>query len=406
MNSINVSPWSGRLLILAGILLSAFNLRTAVTSLTPILDTLGAHFGFGPAVMGVFGMVPTASFALFGVFTPVISRRLGLIPTALLSMLLAAIGLLLRAYALETWHLLAASAIALAGMGIGNVVLPPLVKRYFPLRIGAMSMSYITMLQMGTVMPALAAVPLTAHFGWPSALGVWSLTAAVAAAIWIVVLLQKNDVPKMQLRNISTEPAPKLQVWRSSLAWGLMFMFGMTSLISYAVFTWLPLFMIESGASPEYAGVLLGIFAGLGLFSGVFMPWAAERMPNPYALVLACVLAYAVAIPALLIAPMSYPVLWVVILGLGPSTFPLALTLINLRTKTATGSTALSGFAQGTGYLLSCAGPFLFGVLRALSDGWYLPFLFLSVCVMIMAIGAWFVCKPQFLEDNPRVFKA
>src|SRR5690554_7604302 len=92
MNSINVSPWSGRLLILAGILLSAFNLRTAVTSLTPILDTLGAHFGFGPAVMGVFGMVPTASFALFGVFTPVISRRLGLIPTALLSMLLAAIG--------------------------------------------------------------------------------------------------------------------------------------------------------------------------------------------------------------------------------------------------------------------------------------------------------------------------
>src|SRR5690554_516999 len=150
-----------------------------------------------------------------------------------------------------------------------------------------------------------------------------------------------------------------------------MLMFGMTSLISYAIFTWLPLFMIESGASPEYAGVLLGIFAGLGLFSGVFMPWAAERMRNPYILVLACVLAYAVAIPALLIAPMSYPVLWVVILGLGPSTFPLALTLINLRTKTATGSTALSGFAQGTGYLLSCTGPFLFGCCGQLVTAGY-----------------------------------
>src|SRR5690554_7004760 len=115
MNSIKISPWSGRILILAGILLSAFNLRTAVTSLTPILDILGAHFEFGPAVMGVFGMVPTAAFALFGVLTPLISRRLGLIPTALVSMLLAAAGLLLRAYAAETWHLLAASAIALAG---------------------------------------------------------------------------------------------------------------------------------------------------------------------------------------------------------------------------------------------------------------------------------------------------
>ena len=66
----------------------------------------------------------------------------------------------------------------------------------------------------------------------------------------------------------------------------------------------------------------------------------------------------------------------------------------------------MSGFAQGTGYLLSCTGPFLFGVFRAMSDGWVVPFLFLSVCVVIMAIGGWFICKPQYLEDNPKVFKA
>ena len=406
MNSIKISPWSGRILILAGILLSAFNLRTAVTSLTPILDILGAHFEFGPAVMGVFGMVPTAAFALFGVLTPLFSRRLGLIPTALVSMLLAAAGLLLRAYAAETWHLLAASAIALAGMGIGNVVLPPLVKRYFPLRIGVMSMSYITVLQLGTVLPALAAVPLTAQYGWPTALGVWSLMAMLAAAIWIGVLLQKNDLPQLKSTSEPTEPVVKIQAWRSSIAWGLMLMFGMTSLISYAVFTWLPLFMIEAGASPEYAGVLLAIFASLGLLSGFLMPWAAERMRNPYILVLICVLAYAVSFPALLISNMSYHVLLVIILGLGPSTFPLALTLINLRTRTSAGSTAMSGFAQGTGYLLSCTGPFLFGVFRAMSDGWVVPFLFLSVCVVIMAIGGWFICKPQYLEDNPKVFKA
>lgn len=404
MNSIKTSPWSGRLLILAGILLSAFNLRTAVTSLTPILDTLGAQFGFGPAMMGVFGMVPTAAFATFGVCTPIISRRIGLIPTALLSMLLAALGLLMRAYAAETWHLLVASAIALAGMGIGNVVLPPLVKRYFPLRIGVMSMSYITVLQVGTVLPALAAVPLTVSFGWPTALGVWSLTAVMAAAIWLVVLLQKDALPQVKSSSKTSEPTVKLKVWRSSLAWGLVLMFGMTSLISYAVFTWLPLVMIEAGASPEYAGVLLGIFAGLGLFSALFMPWAAERMRNPYPLVLGCVLAYALSFPGLLWAPMAFPVLWVVLLGFGPSTFPLALTLINLRTKTPAVSTALSGFAQGLGYLLSCAGPLLFGIFRAMSNGWYLPFLFLSVCVVIMAIGGWLVCKPAYLEDDEKVF--
>src|SRR5690606_10846183 len=147
---------------------------------------------------------------------------LGLIPTALVSMLLAALGLLLRAYAAETWHLLAASVIALAGMGIGNVVLPPLVKRYFPLRIGVMSMSYITMLQMGTVLPALASVPLTAQFGWPEALGVWSLTAVVAAVIWVGVLLQKHDIPQVKATNTAAVPTAKIQAWRSPLAWGLM----------------------------------------------------------------------------------------------------------------------------------------------------------------------------------------
>ncbi len=60
-------PWAGRLLALLCILLSAFNLRTAVTSLTPLLDSLGQTFGFGSTMTGVFGMVPTAAFAVCGV---------------------------------------------------------------------------------------------------------------------------------------------------------------------------------------------------------------------------------------------------------------------------------------------------------------------------------------------------
>ena len=65
-------PPSGavRALVLLGVVLSAFNLRTAVTSLTPLLDLLGATFGFGSTTAGVLGMLPTAAFAVFGVTTP------------------------------------------------------------------------------------------------------------------------------------------------------------------------------------------------------------------------------------------------------------------------------------------------------------------------------------------------
>ena len=198
------SPWAGRVLALAGILLSAFNLRTAVTSLTPLLESLSATFGFGATVTGVFGMVPTAAFALFGVLTPTIAHRLGLEKTALLSMVLAAGGLLARAFADSTVDLLVSSAVALAGMGIGNVVLPPLVKRYFPTRIGIVSTAYITVLQLGTMLPALLAVPMAQAAGWPVALGAWSLIAVAAALVWLAVLRQEDELDALLSQQASS----------------------------------------------------------------------------------------------------------------------------------------------------------------------------------------------------------
>jgi len=183
---------TGRILIFASILLSAFNLRTAVTSLTPLLDELGVAFGFGTGTAGVFGMLPTAAFALFGVMTPRLAHRIGLEHSALTAMVLAAAGLALRGVAGSTWQLLASSIIALAGMGIGNVVIPPLIKRYFPQRIGSLSALYIGLIQAGTLLPALLAVPLTHAVGWPLAQGSWALIATAAALSWMGVLMRER----------------------------------------------------------------------------------------------------------------------------------------------------------------------------------------------------------------------
>ena len=409
--------WSGRWLILAGIVLSAFNLRTAVTSLTPLLDVLGQTFGFGSTMTGVFGMLPTAAFAVFGVLTPSIAHRIGLERTALLAMLLATAGLLLRSAAGDTLTLLAASAVALAGMGIGNVVLPPLVKRYFAERVGTLSTMYITVLQAGTILPALLAVPVAAASNWQLSLGLWSLFAATAALPWIAVLWVERRQDSMLARLHdqavkATDAAPELaepqptglepagRVWRSPLAWGMALMFGMTSLVTYSMFTWLPRLLVEAGASPAFGGTMVGLFSMLGLVSSLTMPSLAVRMRNPFRLVLACAVFYVMAFAGLLLAPMSAPWLWVALLGIGPSTFPLSLTLINLRTRSPAGSSSLSGFMQGVGYSLSCAGPLLVGWLHELSHGWQWPFAFLLLCVAVLLGGGYLACKPRYLEDT------
>jgi len=116
--------------------------------------------------------------------------------------------------------------------------------------------------------------------------------------------------------------------------------------------------------------------------------------------VIGCALCFFVAFAGLLLAPMSMPILWVVVLGLGPSTFPMALTLINLRTRTQAGSAALSGFTQGGGYAVACAGPVLFGTLHTATDGWVAPFGMLCVAVLVLLVAAWHACKPRMLEDS------
>ncbi|WP_454196400.1 MFS transporter [Nocardia sp. Marseille-Q1738] len=377
--------------------MSALTLRVAVTAFSPLAERIGGEIGYGTAVVGVFGMIPTAMFALSGLLTPILATRLGLERTALTAMLMAGTGMLIRVLMSGTVELLIFSALALAGMGIGNVVIPPLVKRYFPDRLAMVSSLYIVMVQLGTVVPAFTAVPVAEAHGWRVSLGVWAMLGFAAAVPWLVVLRGRDDAD----RTAAPERAPRAgRVWRSPIAWGMAGMFGMTSLITYAMFTWLPNILREAGASAGYGGAMVGLFAVVGMVAALTAPTVVARFGNPFPVVVGCAVLFFTAFAGLLIAPMAAPILWVVLLGLGPSTFPMALTLINLRTRTPGGSAALSGFTQGVGYAVACAGPLLFGMLRTATGGWLAPFAMLGAAVLVLLAGAWQACKPRMLEDT------
>ena len=154
------TPDSTLLVLLVAVVLSAFSLRTAVTSITPLLDRVSDDIRFGTGVASVLGMVPTLMFSLAGIVTPRLVRRFGLEHIALTAMVLAALGLFTRSFSTNVPVLLLTSACALAGMGIGNVVIPPVIQRFFPERVAVLSTAYITVLQLGTLVPPLVAVPL------------------------------------------------------------------------------------------------------------------------------------------------------------------------------------------------------------------------------------------------------
>ncbi|KJF20094.1 MFS transporter [Rhodococcus sp. AD45-ID] len=390
----------GRVLVFAAIAMSALVLRLAVTSFSPLASQIQDEFGFSGSVVGVFGMVPTAMFAVFGLLTPALAKRLGLERTALLAMIMAAVGMLLRAMMSQTWSLLALSALALAGMGIGNVVIPPLVKRYFSDRLATMSSVYIVAVQIGTIVPAFVAVPVADAFGWRFSIGWWAAFGFAAAVPWLITLARSRKAEAETVVAPAVDASRRGQVWRSPVAWGMAGMFGMTSLITYSMFTWIPSILADAGASDAFGGTMVGVFSVMGLVAAFGAPTLCARIANPFPVVIVCAACYLIGFAGLYFAPMAAPIVWVVVLGLGPSTFPMALTLINLRTRSHVGSSALSGFTQGIGYTVACLGPLLFGVFHDATDGYAAPFGLLVVAVVVVLVGAYQACKPRMLEDS------
>lgn len=412
------------LVALVGVVLVSLNLRTAVTSLSPLLGVIDAEIGLGAAGMGLLGMVPTAMFAVWGVLTPIVLRRVGLEMLTVLAMVAAAVGQLIRAAAHDPWVMGAGSLIALAGMGIGNVVAPPLVKKYFPRHVAAVSMAYITGLQLGTVVPALVAVPVEEAAGWRVSIGWWAVLAVVAAIPWIVEVVRPGvptdspratgsprpadgstgsaptSAPTSAPGGSAATPTRRLRPWRSPVGVALALFFGTNSLCTYAFFTWLPAVAESIGMTRAEGGLALAVYSAIGLVAALVVPWAAGRFEDPYAVVVVSVVSYLAGFAGLLWAPGAAWV-WICLLGVGPSTFPLCLTLINLRTRTQAGSAALSGFSQGVGYTAASLGPLVFGMLFD-GPGLGAGLAFLTVVLAIMTVVSRTACRPNMLEDTLR----
>jgi CP family cyanate transporter-like MFS transporter len=73
--------------------------------------------------------------------------------------------------------------------------------------------------------------------------------------------------------------------------------------------------------------------------------------------------------------------------------------LINLRTHTTTGASALSSFVQGVGYIFAGIGPLFVGLLHERTGRWTVPFWFLIVAAAVMMVVGAPSVKHEYLED-------
>lgn len=392
--------WRGRALAVAGIVLFAFSLRTAVASLSPVLGEISADFAVPAVVAGLIGTAPPVCYAVFGLLTPFLERRFGLERLAVAAMATAAVGLVLRALAVDAATLLGSTALIFAAVGVGNVLLPPLVKKHFPDRIGLMTTIYSTTLAVSTFLPPLVAVPVADASSWRVSLGLWSVFAVAAMIPWIAMLVRERGRPADE--DIETaSPRAFGRMWTLPLAWALLIGFTVSGVLAYTSFAWLPQILVDiAGVTPATAGALLSLFAAMGLPMSLIVPTLVVRHNATRALFGVAVVAGLAGVAGLLLAPTAVPWLWVVLLGTAPLLFPLSLVLLGLRVRTHEGSVALSGFVQSIGYAIVALFPVGIGLLHDATRSWTLPLLVLAG-VIVCAVPAGFIAsRPHTVEDE------
>jgi len=380
-----------------GILLIAVSIRNAVGALSPLFDQIDADIAVNSVAIGLLGTLPTLCFGVFGL---VALRLRAAAPLELMivgSLGALVVGQVLRAVAGDIVSLLAASALAFAGMGVANVTLPPAVKRYFPASIGLMTSLFATGMAVFAFIPPLVAVPLAELAGWRISVGSWALLAAIAAVPWLVLWARRKRLPSAELARQSDRSslaagsrALGRMVWRSHTAWALALLFAATSVNIFGMFAWLPeLLIAQAEVDPAAAGALLGLYGAFGAVASLTVPPIAARHPGfVMPLVIVGALGPALGYCGMLIAPVPGVLLWLTLIGFGWVTFPLVLFLVNARSHTTSGSIVLSGFTQGVGYLLSAGVPVLVGVLLAATGAWTAPILlFVAMAPIALVTG-------------------
>ncbi|MFG3409718.1 CynX/NimT family MFS transporter [Streptomyces sp. NPDC048142] len=415
------APWLLRL-IAVGLVLAALNLRPAITSLGALLEEVREGLHMSGSVAGVLTSVPPLCFAVFGVMAPRLARRFGAGAVVCAGMAAIAAGLLIRPYIGSTAGFLAASALALMGIAVSNILMPVIVKRWFPDRVGTMTGLYSMALALGTALAAAVTVPVTGALGgdWRTGLVVWAVLAAVAVLPWIVLVRDRTPPPGAPLpgspasgpvvsgstvsgtsaSGTSAVDAPALRITRSRTAWGLACFFGLQATAAYITMGWMPQIFRDAGVSAGTAGLLLAVTMAMGVPLAFVIPRVASRLTHQGPIVVVLGLCGLIGYSGLYLAPAAGAWAWALLLGVANCAFPLALTMIGMRARSGAGVVRLSAFAQSTGYLLSIPGPLLVGVLYQHSGGWGLPIALMAGLMIPQMVAGILAGRDRTIEDE------
>jgi CP family cyanate transporter-like MFS transporter len=385
---------AGGVVLGGAFLLAAFNLRPSIAALSPILPTISRADSLSHAAAGLLTSMPVLCFGVSAFVAPQLVHRRGAGRVLLLCLLALTFGIGVRS-APTLWTLFLGTFVIGVSVGISNVLMPGVVKKDFPGHVALMTGLYALMLNLGPVAGAGLTAPLAHAFGdWRSALAVWAIPVAVAVARWLP--FRGHDRPAVILEH-PAPLAPTFRVlWHDGTARSISLFWGLQALNFYTVLAWLPTILQRRGVTVVGSGSLLAALNATGVAGSLLVPLISQRLGRrlgqQWELAVIAAAVNAVGTCGLLFDPHGFALPWVMLIGFGQgSSISLAFMMMVLRTADPGHATALSGLAQGIGYLIAACGPVAAGALFNVSHTWDAPLVGLLALLGLQAVSAWSV---------------
>ncbi|SHJ46872.1 MFS transporter, CP family, cyanate transporter [Anaerocolumna jejuensis DSM 15929] len=375
--------------LVLGIILIAFNLRTPLTAVGPLINSIKIDLNISNSLAGFLTTLPLLIFSFLSPIASKIGIKIGQERTIFYGLLLLAFGMLLRSSG-GIFTLFAGTILIGAGITTGNVLIPGIIKRKFPQKIGIMTSTFSTAMSLLAGIASGLSVPLSIKLGlgWRNSLLIWCVLVVAAIIFWIPQTKKQCESNNTKDQN-NIQP-DTISVWHSPLAWKVALFMGLQSFLFYSFIAWLPEILLSKGLSIETSGFYLSFYQVVSLPTSFVAPIIAEKLKNQRILVASSCLTYVVGILGLLRSDNMVVLTIAVILMAfaGGACISLSFTFFGLRSSNTKQAAELSGMAQSVGYLLAAAGPVLLGSLFDLTDSWTLPILFLSgVTLILLYVG-------------------
>jgi len=368
--------WAGVAVVVAGL-----NLRPAIVAVGPVVARVQQTLGVDGLTLGLLTALPLACFALFPPFVQTIARRLGAERLLAISFAALAAGSFARLLP-QLWSLFAATLVLGLAIAVGNVLIPAVIKKWFPARLGTVMGLYSVSLFAGAALAGGLTVPMADSLpgGWSASLASWGVLAMIALLVWLPYARRPT--------GMSRHGGDAADVWRQPLAWWVTAYMGLQSFHYFTVAAWLPEIVVAAGHTPATAGLVLGTCNVVAMSAALLVPVLASRLRAQRAVGVALAVTGSAGLTALLVAPTS-PFAAGALLGVGQGgAIALALLLVVMRSGSPTQAAALSGMSQSVGYLLAAAGAPLAGAMHDATQSWTLPIATLLALLGLQAVAA------------------